>query len=120
MKTLIYVLPLMLGLILFSCGDSADADEEDPAKMDLKTEMCGCAEMNLEMYKKMKETGDDVAKLKEIEETYKDDMEACQRVGKDYARTIEGMSEEEQEAREKEEIENCDAMQEIQKIMTGM
>jgi hypothetical protein len=88
--------------LLASCGGS---------------EMCDCAETQLEIYKAVKDAKGDEGKMKEIEETYKDDMEACAKVAEEYAKELEGMSEEEQEAKEKEEMENCDAMQEMEKMM---
>jgi hypothetical protein len=121
MKKFIYALPLMLGLILFSFSYSTDGDgEKVAAKVELGDEMCDCAETSLEMMKEIKEADGDEEIMKELYEKYKDDMEACQKVGEAFQKELEGKSEEEQEEIEEEFVDNCEAMQELEKMMKEM
>ena len=83
-------------------------------------DMCSCTQTQLDMMKEMKDAKGDEAKLKDIEESYKADKEACDKMGDEMMKEMEGMSDEEQEAKGKEikeEMESCDAYKEMEKMM---
>ncbi len=88
--------------LLASCGGS---------------EMCDCADTMLEMAKEAKEAGGDQAKMEKIQESYKADMEACEKLMEEKEKEA-GDDEAKQKAL-KEEMEACDAYKEMEEMMKG-
>ncbi len=94
MKKLILPVAAFSMLLLTSCGG---------------TTVCGCADMGVEMMKEVMAANDDQTKLKEIEEKYKDESKACEKL-------YENKSDEERKKMQ-EELEKCDSFKEMQKSM---
>jgi len=65
---------------------------------------CDCMTTTVEMMKEASEAGQDEAKIKEIEEKYKSEMEACKKMGENMEK----------------ELEDCPAMKEMQGLMGEM
>jgi len=86
--------------LLASCGGS---------------DMCDCADLSLDAYNEMKEAKGDEAKIKELQESYKSDMEACEKL-MDEKQKEAGDDEAKQKAL-KEEMEACDGFKELEKVM---
>ncbi|NRA12306.1 MAG: hypothetical protein HRT57_10165 [Crocinitomicaceae bacterium] len=82
------------------------------------TDACSCIETAVEMGKEVEKANGDEAKLKDIEESYKSDIDACTELSAERAKEMEGMSDDEREAKSKEfeaELEDCDAYKEMMK-----
>ncbi len=94
MKKIILSVAVISTFILSSCGGS---------------EVCGCAETALSMMKEAKEANGDMEKLTAIQEKYKSDIEACEKLD-------EGKTDEEKKAMEAE-MEKCDAYIEMKELM---
>lgn len=86
--------------LLASCGGS---------------EMCDCAQTSLDAYNDMKDAKGDEAKIKELQESYKADLEACGKLMEEKEKEA-GDDEAKQKAL-KEEMESCDAAKELEKLM---
>ncbi len=93
MKKLILPVAAFSMLFLTSCGG---------------TSVCGCMDSYLEMSKEMKAANGDETKMKEIQEKYKDEEEACKKLD-------EGKTSEEKEKMQ-EEAKKCDAYKELEKL----
>jgi hypothetical protein len=85
MKKVIYSVAIVATMALASCGGG--------------TSVCDCVKTMEEMMKEVQEAGGDEAKMKEIDEKYKDKAEACKKLG-------EGKSDEEKK-KLAEEAKNC-------------
>ena len=87
MKKVIYSVAIVATMALASCGGAPS--------------ICDCVTMGEEAQKEMEEAGEDEAKIKEVEEKYKDKADACKKLGeeakKDEAKAKEMM----------EEMKNC-------------
>lgn len=82
------------------------------------TDMCGCLEAGLEMQGEMEAAEGDEAKMKEIEESYASDEEACEKMQDEQEVEMKAMSEDEQKTKREEmmkEMEECDAYKEMMK-----
>lgn len=95
MKKVLLSLGVVAALAMTSCG-GVDA--------------CSCMETSMNMLEEIGEAGGDADKMKEIEEKYKSDIEACEKF-------MEGLSDEEKEAQEKDLEENCEAYKKMQEEM---
>jgi len=80
-------------LILGSCG-GADSEKKEEAMT-----VCDCVRISKEMMKDIETAGSDMTKMSEIEEKYKNEIEACKKLG-------EGKTDEEMKKLE-EEAKNC-------------
>ena len=83
-------------LIMTSCGGTKEGDENKESKAPT---VCECMDAMNKMMEEMQEVVMDEAKVKEVEEKYKDKAEACKKLG-------EGLSDEEK-AKLQEEARNC-------------
>lgn len=83
-------------IIITSCGGAKEGDENKDSKAPT---VCECMDAMNKMMEEMQEVGIDEAKVKEVEEKYKDKVEACNKLG-------EGLSDEEK-AKLREEARNC-------------
>jgi len=70
-------------------------------------DMCSCMDGQEKMMKEMDEAGDDEAKLKEIEESYKAQMEECKKLGEKMQEEMKDLSPEEAEKKMKEMVDAC-------------
>ena len=106
----LFVSAVVISVMFFtSCGGAPSA--------------CNCIDMSLSMMKEAGGNLGDEAKMKEIEEKYKSDIEACEKMGEKMEKEAEGLSDEEKEAKVKEmekEMEDCPAMKEMQSLMGDM
>lgn len=84
MKKVLFSVAVVATMALASCGGAS---------------VCDCVKTMEEMMKEVEEAGGDEAKMKEIEEKYKDKAEACKKLG-------EGKSDEEKK-KMAEEAKNC-------------
>ncbi len=87
----------LIGFLMTSCGGGS--------------EVCGCADTALAMMKEAKDTKMDPEKIKAIQEKYKEKLDKCEKI----------MRPESEEARKKveEELKNCSASKEADKLMKG-
>ena len=109
MKKLVVSAGIVSAMFLASCGGTISP--------------CDCMTTSVEMMKEAKEAGEDEAKIKEIEEKYKSEMEACKKMGENMEKEMEGLSDKEKEAKGMEmekELEDCPAMKEMQGLMGSM
>ena len=109
MKNLFVSAGVVSAMFLSSCGGALSP--------------CDCITTTVEMMKEASEAGQDEAKIKEIEEKYKSEIEACEKMGENMEKEMEGLSDEEREAKGKEmekELEDCPAMKEMQGLMGEM
>jgi hypothetical protein len=83
-------------LIITSCGGVKEGYENKESKAPT---VCECMDAMNQMMEDMQAVGMDEAKVNEVEEKYKDKVEACKKLG-------EGLTEEEQ-AKLQEEARNC-------------
>lgn len=77
-------------------------------------ELCDCIQIQLDMMDDYEKAGYDQEKLEAIEEKYKADAEKCEAVGEEFQNSMEGLSEEEAEAKEKEIADACPAFKKLQ------
>ena len=86
MKKVIYSVAIVATMALASCGGPS---------------ICDCVKSFEEMGKELEEADGDEAKMKEIEEKYKDKKDACKKLGEE--------AEKDEEAKKKmeEEMKNC-------------
>jgi hypothetical protein len=87
----------LIGFLMTSCGGGS--------------EVCGCADTALAMMKEAKDTKMDPEKIKAIQEKYKEKLDKCEKI----------LRPESEEARKKaeEELKNCPASKEAEKLMMG-
>lgn len=77
-------------------------------------ELCDCIQVQLDMMDDYEAAGYDQDKLEAIEEKYKSDAERCEAVGKDFQKSMEGLSEEEAQEKEKAIADECPAFKKLQ------
>lgn len=80
-------------LIFSSCGEAKEGEKKDSAPT-----VCDCVKMSEEMMNEMQEAGADEAKMKEIEEKYKETAEACKKLGEAAEGDPEAMKKLQEEA----------------------
>ncbi|MCB9189848.1 MAG: hypothetical protein H6599_11285 [Flavobacteriales bacterium] len=98
MKKVLLSLGVVAAMAMTSCGGH---------------DMCSCAETRLEAMKEMEAAGDDEAKLKEIEEKYKADEEACKKLGDEMKEEMKDLSDEDKMKKMEEMMDECPAFKEL-------
>ena len=76
----------------------------------------------VEMMKEASEAGQDEAKIKEIEEKYKSEIEACEKMGENMEKEWKDLATKKEKLKEEmeKELEDCPAMKEMQGLMGEM
>ena len=101
---------LLFGLLVFTFNSFGQT----------KSDACRCMEMTLDMAHEIKDSGSNERKMKQIQKSYRSEIEACSRLGEEMAREMAGMSNKEKERavkRMEEDLKHCDAYKELQRFM---
>ncbi|MCC5922240.1 MAG: hypothetical protein JJT77_00525 [Crocinitomicaceae bacterium] len=77
-------------------------------------DLCDCIQIQLDMMDDYEAAGYDQEKLEAIEDKYKADAEKCEAIGREFQKSMEGLSEEEAEAKEKDIADACPAFKKLQ------
>ncbi|MEX1190818.1 MAG: hypothetical protein WED10_09260 [Brumimicrobium sp.] len=102
-----------LALGLTSCGGG------------MPSTMCECMEIQVEMMEKTMDLEmDDTEGREKVQEEYKKENEACEKLGKAFQDKNKDLSSEEKQAAQEKELDGCDAMEKMEKLyekqMEGM
>ena len=111
MKKGIVLKSLIVGtaLLLTNCGDKNEtAKEEVPVKKEM--DMCSCFEKQQEMNAELEAAGNDEKMLEAIESKFKEDREACEKLGEKMQEEMKDLSEEEIMSKFLQMSEDCPAM----------
>ncbi len=109
MKKIILLSITMSVLGLSSC-DSEDSKKENKTVVNNSISLCDCIEGRNALMKRIEEADGDEEKMKEIEAESEDLKLACEKMGKEKAKEIEGLDDKEREEKMKEwseEAEEC-------------
>ena len=97
--------------LMMSCSEEKEsAKDETPVKAEM--DMCSCFDKQREMNDALEAAGSDENLLKEIEEKYKADREACEQLGEKMQEEMKDLSEQEVMAKFMQMSEDCPAMKE--------